>query len=175
MTYRTRWSIRNEDQRLRTLISRFVYYRCPRTGAVWTSSTADRSTKRRWTGLLSHHHPAVRREIQFRVRWTWGKKKGKINTDIYIEGERKTVKSLFLSLQPSLSSPLAERKRSLRPRALGKRIQEDSRASKSEVCPRSLGLSHHGENFSSVPTFLSPHLLVHSLPCSSRQSRRTHL
>lgn len=34
---------------------------------------------------------------------------------------------------------------------------------------------HHGENFSSVPTFLSPHLLVHSLPCSSRQSRRTHL
>lgn len=37
------------------------YFRCPRISAVWTSLIADRSTKRRWTGLLSHHHPAFRR------------------------------------------------------------------------------------------------------------------
>lgn len=33
---------------------------------------------------------------------------------------------------------------------------------------------HHGQNFSSVPALLPPHLLVHSLPRSSRQPRRTH-
>lgn len=53
-----------------------LLYRCPRTGAVWTSSTADRSTKRRWTGPLSHHHPAFwKNSVRWIKRKFWRRKK----------------------------------------------------------------------------------------------------
>lgn len=104
----------------------FSLYRCLRTGAVWTSSTADWGTKRRWTEPLPHHHPAFRKN--------------------------------------SISCPLGKTQ-TLKDKEIYLRIWQKDSERRSVLFA---WIRHHGQNFSSVSTFLSSHLLVHSLPCSSR-------